>query len=159
MASTHTSFVLLSALALACVAMVPVAHAGAGVSTGSGWDAVGQRQYCGSGRGVYDEYRPRAAARPLAARPEARYRLRVVSRRYVIQRVETVTEGMFIRPTVVPAGSIRPDRSCVVSTSRSVRQDRRAYFEAKLVTSPEPAREVSAKQQDAAVKVASKSAK
>lgn len=156
MASVDTSLVMLFALALACVAMVPVAHAGVGVAVGSAWDVGEQPGYCHSGRAVYDEYRPRPAERVVVSRPIS------TSRRYVIQRVETVsTDGVVVfRPTVVPAArALRLDRACVVSTSRSVKQVRRASFEARGSASPARARGVSAKQQDAPVKVASKSAK
>jgi hypothetical protein len=158
MASPQTSFVVFLALALACVAMVPVAHAGVGVSARGTWDVGVQPAYCNHGQGVYDEYRVQVL---VASRPAVRSRRVTASRRYVIQRVQVLsTDGILFRPTVVPAArSVRLDRSCVVSTSRSVRQVRRASFEARQSATGERARDVSAKQQDAPVKVASKSAK
>ena len=153
------------ALALACVAMVPAAHAGVRVWMDDSWDTRdayvshrADREYCSSRVTGYDEYRPRIVVRYVVIHPKDISRVNVVSRRYVIQRVEAGEVNTGVRRTVVPAPArvYLSERSRVVSTSRAVNQVKRASFEAKQSKGPQ---KVSTKQQDDPVKVASKSGK
>lgn len=157
------------ALALACVAMVPVAHAGVRVWADDSWEAApagqtAEEAYCRSQVSTNGDYRPRVVLRYVIIHPRELSGISVVSRRYVMQRVEAGELTPGVLRTVAPAPPrVRPtDRSRVVSTSRTVSQVKRASFEAKRegrsVSSSGPKKE-SAKQQGDPVKVASKSAK
>jgi len=170
-ASIRPLALVVSALALACVTMVPVAHAGVRVWMDDSWDTRDayvspreDREYCRSRVSGYDEYRHRVVVRYVVIHPKDFSKVEVVSRRYVIQRVSTDGQDQGVRPTVAPAPArvYLPERSRVVSTSRSVNQVKRASFEAKqasrIVSSKRP-QKVPAKQQGDPVRVASKSAK
>lgn len=163
--------VMAFALALACVAMVPAAHAGVRVWTDDSWEihhaSISQHagdEYCRDLVSAYDEYRPRVVVRYVIIHPQELKKISIVSRRYVIHRVEQGELNLGARRTVVPAPArvYSSQRSRVVSTSRLVNQVKRASFEAKQssrVVSSKRAQKVSAKQQDDPVKVASKSTK